>query len=210
KDKMIKNSTLKNNVTTIIETSLTNYEINGAIIYIVIVLLWYSAGIVFMLGMQMSTRSEEIEDSVKRRTRTFIRNINDHNNKKEILEELVDKENRDRLWDIYLGTTGDSKDCLTHAETVRIRNIKKQLATIKRNHHLTYDTLLPSTYEMHCVRSRSEIRPDTFQSSSGTTCFHRRRSSLDQQALDRLKELTNQPKLYDQLPWSIRKLIIRR
>ncbi|CAF3591842.1 unnamed protein product [Rotaria sp. Silwood1] len=207
---MIKNSTLKNNITTTVATSVTNYETNGAIMYIIIVLLWYSVGIVFMLGMQMSNRSEETEGSVKRRTRSFIRNINDHNTKKEILEELVDKQNRDRLWDIYLGTTLNTKDCLTRAETVRIRHIKKKLATIKRSHHLIYDTLLPSTNDIRYVRSRSDYPLDTSQLSSEVTSSYRRRSSLDQQSLDRLKEMTNKSKFYDQLPWTIRKLMIRQ
>ncbi|CAF2556809.1 unnamed protein product [Rotaria sp. Silwood2] len=209
---MIKNSTLKFNITTIVEKSLTNYETTGAIIYIIVVLLWYSVGIVFMLGIQMSTRSEENEDSVRRRTRTFIRNINDHNNKKEILEELVDKQNRDRLWNIYLGeSSDDTKDYLIRAETVRIRHIKKKLAAIKRNYHLAYDALLlPSTHNIHYARSRSENRSETFQLSWGVTSSRRRHSSLDQQTLDQLKQLTNQSKFYDQLPWTIRKYIIQR
>ena len=46
------------------------------------------------------------------------------------LEELVDKHKRDKLWDIYLGTSGDMNDKLSHDETLRILNIEQQLATI--------------------------------------------------------------------------------
>jgi hypothetical protein len=63
------------------------------------------------------------------------------------LEELANKRNRDRLWDIYLGT--DTKDHLTSAENIRIRHIEKQLATIKRNDHNT-----------PYLRSRSYHRPN--------------------------------------------------
>ncbi|CAF4608854.1 unnamed protein product [Rotaria sp. Silwood1] len=128
----------------------------------------------------------------------------------QVFKELVDKQNRDRLWDIYLGTTLNTKDCLTRAETVRIRHIKKKLATIKRSHHLIYDTLLPSTNDIRYVRSRSDYPLDTSLLSSEVTSSYRRRSSLDQQSLDRLKEMTNKSKFYNQLPWTIRKLMIRQ
>jgi hypothetical protein len=87
---MIKNSTLNNNITTIVEISITDYDINGAMIYIIIVLLWYSFSIVFLLRMQMSSHSEEVEDSLRRRTRSLIRNLRDHYNKKEILGKIIE------------------------------------------------------------------------------------------------------------------------
>jgi hypothetical protein len=76
-----------------VETTRTNdvvstaihYDSTGAMIYIIIVLLWYSIGIIFMLGMQMRARSEAIEDSARRRTKLLIRNLRDHTNTKEIL-----------------------------------------------------------------------------------------------------------------------------
>jgi len=79
---MIKNSTLNDNI-------ITDYDINGAVIYIIIVLLWYSFSIVFVLRMQMSSHSEEVEDSLRRRTRSLIRNLRDHYNKKEILGKII-------------------------------------------------------------------------------------------------------------------------
>jgi len=126
------------------------------------------------------------------------------------LEELVDKQNRDRLWDIYLGTTCDTKPRLNRAETIRIRHIEKQLATIKRNHRLTHDTICRSTTDIRYMRSRSDYRPDASQLPSKAISTLRRRSSLDQKTLDHWKELTNLSKPYEQLPWAIRKLMIRK
>jgi len=212
---MIENSTLKDNTTAIMDLSLTNYDTNGAMIYIIIVLVWYSIGIGFLLGMDMLARSEEIEDSARRRTRFHIRNLRDHTNTKEILgkiisysnilhlilsEELVDKQNRGRLWNIYLGKKWDTKDHLTRAETVRVRHIEKQLATIKRNHRLTQDSICPPTNEIRYVHSRSDYRQSTSDLSSGAISTLPRRSSFDQQTLDHWKELTNLSKPYEQLP----------
>ncbi|UJR31181.1 hypothetical protein I4U23_018688 [Adineta vaga] len=187
-------------------TSTNNYDTNGAMLYIITVLLWYSVGVILILAMQMSGRSHEIEDSVKRRARYLIRNLSDHYNTQEILEELANKQNRDRLWKIYMGT--NTKDCLMGAENVRIRHIKKQLATIKRNHRIKHDGLFPSTNEQtHYLRSRSEYQSDL----SAPTSTLRRRSSFDQQALDRLKQFDNQSKSSEtQLLWSSRKTIIRK
>jgi hypothetical protein len=78
---MVLNST----IAAVVEPVLNDYDDRGAMIYIIIVLLWYSIGILFMLGMQMRARSEFIEDSARRRTKLLIRNLRDHSNTKEIL-----------------------------------------------------------------------------------------------------------------------------
>ncbi|CAF5113472.1 unnamed protein product [Rotaria magnacalcarata] len=91
---MIQNSTV-----TVVETTATTistavatsagYDNTGAMIYIIIVLLWYSIGIIFMLGMQMKARSEIIEEAARRRTKRLIRNLRDQTNTKEILGKLI-------------------------------------------------------------------------------------------------------------------------
>ncbi|CAF2523291.1 unnamed protein product [Rotaria sp. Silwood2] len=201
---MIQNTTAKD------ETAENNYDDTGAMIYIIIVLLWYSVGIIFMLGMQMKARSEIIEESARRRTKLLIRNLRDHTNTKEILEELVDKQKRARLWEIYLGTKDHTRDKLS-AETARIRNIEKRLASIKGDHRLTNETLFPSGKGKLYLRSRSDSRQMTAQLSViEEPSTLRRRSSFDQQTLERWKALANQSKTHEQMPWTIRKLMIRR
>ena len=71
------------------DATVSNYDHTGAMVYIIIVLLWYSVGIIFMLGMQMRARSEAIEESARRRTKLLIRNLRDHTNTKEILGKLI-------------------------------------------------------------------------------------------------------------------------
>jgi len=86
---MTSNSTTNDATTTVGENELNNYDDTGAMIYIIIVLLWYSIGIIFMLGMQMKARSEIIEGSARRRTKLLIRNLRDHTNTKEILGKFI-------------------------------------------------------------------------------------------------------------------------
>jgi hypothetical protein len=125
------------------------------------------------------------------------------------LEELVDKEKRARLWDIYLGTKTDPKEKLTRAEIVRIRHIEKQLANLNRDRRLTNETLFPTESEIRYYRSRSDFRntPRKLSPIEPSPTL-RRRSSFDQQTLERWKALSNQSKTNEQMPWSIRKLMI--
>lgn len=82
------NQTISTETTTTSIPTPNTYDDTGAMIYIVIVLLWYSIGIIFMLGMQMRARSELIEESARRRTKLLIRNLRDHSNTKEILGKM--------------------------------------------------------------------------------------------------------------------------
>ena len=135
------------------------YDSVGAALFIVVVLLWYSIGLVCTLGIQIRARAETIEDNARRRAKLFIRTLPDQTETKEllgiehvvsrlisfernVLEELADKEKRAKLWAIYWGTATTSTDQLLRDERLRIGNIKKQLAILKRNRMIMNDTFL--------------------------------------------------------------------
>ncbi len=100
---------------------------------------------------------------------------------------------------------------MTRAETIRIRHIEKQLATLNRNRRFTNETLFSTNDEIHYQRSRSDSRAISNELSTiEETSALRRRSSLDQQTLERWKALTNQSKIQEQMPWTTRKLMMRR
>ena len=122
------------------------------------------------------------------------------------LEELADKKRRDRLWSIYLGSTDDSSDRLTRAETTRIRRIKKQLATINRTQRLTQDNLFSETSSVRATRKRLKSCPTPVIASSTL----QRHSSFDQPTLEQWKQLARQRKTSEQLPSVICRLISRR
>ena len=113
----------------------------------------------------------------------------------------MDKQKRDKLWEIYLDRS-DNNDKLIQAESLRIRNIEKQLAVINQN-HLSMNEPLFST-----SRTQSIMISDLNTMENRVRV--RRRSSLDQQILERWKILVAQSKTHEQLPWKIQKLIIRR
>ncbi|CAF0800461.1 unnamed protein product [Rotaria sp. Silwood1] len=141
--------------------------------------------------MQMRTSVENLEESINPSTKLFVQNFRDLSHNKEILEELVNKQKRDKLWDIYLGTSGDMNDKIIRAEIVRIRNIEKQLATMNERH-------------------RNQWSSVTDLSTSNSRLRTRRRSSLDYKILEDWKVLGDELKIHENWPWAIQKLIIRR
>ncbi|CAF3477351.1 unnamed protein product [Rotaria sp. Silwood1] len=223
--------------TAIVELISKDYDLTGAILFIIVVLLWYSMGMVCMLGMQIKVRDETFEYCEKRRPNILIETLRDQTHTKQILgnillfkknthnyyeyfknfmfflfvlEELVDKQKRDKLWDIYLGTTENNNDKLIRDEINRIRNIEKQLAIINQNRILINESLISSSTSNNRINSdtQSIIIPDL--SSIENRVRVRRRSSLDQQIIERWKTLVEQCKTHEQLPWTIQKLMIRR
>jgi hypothetical protein len=66
-------------------SELTNlYDSIGAIIFIIVVLLWYSSIIVFLLGMQTMSLTGIAEDSLKH-SRLFTHSFREKTNNKKIL-----------------------------------------------------------------------------------------------------------------------------
>ena len=188
-------------------TAATEDEQFGASLFIVGVLIWYSMGIGGMLIMQVRVRDETIEDRARRRARLFLDSLDDQTHTKQILgksfslslfsleqfspsEELVDKNKRQRLWNIYLDKNVDlhGKD-----ESTRIRNIEKQLALLNQN----------SRWAKESVESLVSI-------SDERRVRIRRRSSFDQEILERWKTMFEQYRVHEQVPWRIQKHLIRR
>ncbi|CAF4446092.1 unnamed protein product, partial [Rotaria magnacalcarata] len=67
-----------------VNRTLVTNDLNGAIIFIVVVLVWYSSSIVFLLGMQMKTSKETPDESTTRSTKLFEHSFRDLTNNKEI------------------------------------------------------------------------------------------------------------------------------
>jgi hypothetical protein len=61
------------------------YDSTGAILFIIVVLFWYSMGIVCMLGMQIKARDETVEDCARHRAKLLIETLRDQTHTKQIL-----------------------------------------------------------------------------------------------------------------------------
>ena len=76
---LVKQSTASNDV------GLVEYDSVGAALFIVVVLLWYSMGLVCTLGIQIRARAETIEDHARRRAKLFLRTLPNQTQTKDIL-----------------------------------------------------------------------------------------------------------------------------
>jgi hypothetical protein len=99
-------------------------------------------------------------------------------------------------------------DKITRAETLRIRNIEKQLAILNEDHQ---DCNQRSFDENSMTHSNSDIWSSVSDlSPSNTRLRTRRRSSLDYKILEEWKVLSDELKAHENWPWAIQKLLIRR
>lgn len=65
-----------------------NFGSTGAALFLIVVILWYAVGIVFMLAMQIRGRADTIEDCTSRRTKLFLQTLRDQTQTKQILGRL--------------------------------------------------------------------------------------------------------------------------
>jgi hypothetical protein len=82
------NSTLPYHHSEVIVTSELvpmTYDATGAIVFIIVVLFWYSLGMVCMLGMRIKVNDETVEDCARHRAKLVIETLRDQTHTKQIL-----------------------------------------------------------------------------------------------------------------------------
>ncbi len=120
----------------------------------------------------------------------------------------MDRQKRDKLWDIYLGKSTDMNDKISRDEIHRIRNIEKRLATLNDNGQHHSQRLFDDSF-ISCSNS-SLWSSMTDGTSSNLRLRVRRRSSLDNKIIREWKILGDELKTRENWPWAIQKLLIRR
>ncbi|CAF1290494.1 unnamed protein product [Adineta ricciae] len=194
-----------NNTTSTAGERFVHNDYLGAIAFIAVVLLWYASSFAFLLKMQTGTSMDIFDTTRAHPKKTFVQSLRDQTNNTKILKELVDKEKRDKLWDIYLG---DSHDRITQAETRRIQNIEKQLASIDPYRRDSVQQILDNDFREYLD---SDARSSDMEASSLNFRLRtRRRASLDHQILRQWKSLAEESKSNEYWPWAIQRLFIRR
>jgi hypothetical protein len=123
-------------------------------------------------------------------------------------EELVDKEKRIKLWDIYLGASGEMDDRATQADTLRVQNMQRKLAILKKeNQH--DDGKIEIVNENNPLKSKvGSSLPDL--SSINNQLRVRRQLSTEQQILEQWQTAMSDFRVNENWPWTIQRLFIRR
>jgi hypothetical protein len=90
------------NITFIEEISA--YDTNGAIIYIIGVLVWYAIGFGLVLIDDINPQPGRIESHRHVSVYQTVTDLHEQQARNDILVELKDKDRRIKLWQIYYGT----------------------------------------------------------------------------------------------------------
>ena len=176
------------NVTTVIETT-SEYDHQGAALYIAVILIWYSTGLAMMLFLQVRPRTiqqqflfDSSDASTKKRLQSLstnpfasYRNIQAGSTTKQILNELKDRERRQRLWKIYYASAEEKdKPHSQYYQTITsdsatIDRINRKLAEIHRMDIANDESIVSSPTSI----LSNENRPTT--SASDSTKFFSKR-----------------------------------
>ena len=223
------NTTLLTSASSIILDTKENYDTFGAIVFIIFVLCWYSLSAVFTLGIQTTTYRDISQDSTTYFTRISTRHSHEKNNNQRILgennpliasisssntnsilEELVDKKTREKLWNIYLGTSTGLNEKMNQADLLRVRNIQRQLAMMaKHNGNHGPDGRIKSISEHNLFDSHTESSISDIPSTEYRVRV-RRRSETNQEILEQWQAAVQDLKVKETTPWTIQKLLIKR
>jgi len=161
-------------------TLIDNYDDKGAAIYIAVVLIWYSTGLVFMLFFHVRARSAHNQfrfddyETTNHATpaTTSINpfadyyNIQADNTQKQILNELKDPERRQRLWKIYFSSAEQENEPHPQyyqtiaTENTKIDRINRKLANIHRMTGRT-ESNLPGLKRLNLTRRQSDSPANT-------------------------------------------------
>lgn len=146
------NQTLSNLTATVSNGTVTEYDHQGAALYIAVILVWYSTGLAMMLFLQVRPRTLQQQflldtsdssrkvrhPSLTKNPFTNYRNIQADNTQKQILNELKDPERRKRLWKIYYASQEKHDEPYPQyyqtitSDSATIDRIKRKLADIHR------------------------------------------------------------------------------
>lgn len=220
------NTVLLTSSSSIIIDAKENYDTFGAIVFITFVLCWYSLSAVFILGIQTTTRRDISHDSTKYSTRVSTRHSSEKNynqrilgennpliggipfsNTNSVLEELVDKKTREKLWSIYLGTSAGLSEKMNQADLLRVRHIQRQLSMMtNRNDN---DGRIQSIIEHNLIDPHTESSVSDIPSMEHRVRV-RRLSETNQEILEQWQATVRDLKVKETTPWVIQKLLIKR
>lgn len=129
---------LPSNVTHIEEISV--YDLNGAIIYIIGVLIWYAIGFGLILIDDINPQPGRVQSHKYVSIYQTVTDLHEQQARNEILVELKDKERRAKLWQIYYGTEKNHPVTIQKDQEA-IGLIKKQLHDLNERRRTLRKTL---------------------------------------------------------------------
>lgn len=123
-------------------------------------------------------------------------------------EELLDKDKRDKLWDIYLGASGELNDRATQAERLRIQHMERTLANMKEKNRDNQRSVRFMSDNRSLHSNLSSSAPNLLSMDGRLRV--RRQLSRDQQLLEQWQAIMGDFRVNENWPWAIQRLFIQR
>ena len=132
---------------------VSSYDTEGAITYIIGVLVWYAIGFGFILIDYIGPRTDRIKKQMRfSNVHQAVHDLHEQKLRNEILIELKDKDRRKKLWDIYFGTNVNHPKMFEKLDRETVESIIKQLDEQRRLLENTLDDI-----NLHETGSRHSI-----------------------------------------------------
>lgn len=115
-------------------------ETQGAIVYIIVVIIWYALGFGLILLNDANPQPGQNEANHYVNVSQAVNDLREHETQNDLLLELKDKERRMRLWQIYYGTQGNHP-AIVQKDKESIELIMKKLQDLNEERRTLRQTL---------------------------------------------------------------------
>ncbi|CAF0724178.1 unnamed protein product [Didymodactylos carnosus] len=137
------NSSYSNKTDNVV-TGNTVYDEKGAVLYIVVVIIWYAIG--FGLTLLDDIKPQPGREKPHKSVSVYrtMDDIHEEQNRNDILNELKDTKRREKLWQIYFGNrtySENHKYSFKKADELAVESITKQLSDLKEKRETLKNTL---------------------------------------------------------------------
>jgi hypothetical protein len=133
-----KDSNIMANIT--LTNEISPYDTQGAILYIIGVLIWYAIGFGLILIDDINPRRGQVKKQKHTNVYQTVYDLHEQKTRNDLLIELKDKDKRKKLWEIYYSPKQNPP--LTIEKDIQIvDSITKQLTELNERRRLLQNTL---------------------------------------------------------------------
>jgi hypothetical protein len=139
-------------------TEIPLYDAQGAVIYIVCVIIWYAIGFGLILIGDIRPRTDRIQRHRCTNVSQAVNDLHEQKARHDILVELKDKNRRQKLWDIYYDDERKTS-LMIEKDNETVHSIVKQLDELHEQRRLLRNAL----YGMSIDQSDDSESNDSIQ-----------------------------------------------
>ena len=121
-------------------------DTHGAIIYIIVVIIWYALGFGLILLNDINPQPGGNESNHYINVSQAVNDLHEHETRNDLLLELKDKERRMKLWQIYYGTE-ENPPAIVQKDKESIGLLVKKLHELNEERRTLQETLTEISVE---------------------------------------------------------------